>query len=147
MLYHRELSVWTSNMRRAKDTAREVKCANLVEWRSLREIEVRIRFINNTTMRGGIDLYPPVCLSVCLSIHQSIYLSIHLSIYLSICLSIHLSIYLSIHLSIHPFVYLSIHPFVYLSICLSIYPSICLSIHLSIYLSIHISMSLIRSYS
>ena len=97
--YHRELSVWTSNMRRAKDTAREVKCANLVEWRSLREIEVRIRFINNTTMRGGIDLYPPVCLSVCLSIHQSIYLSIHLSIYLSICLSIHLSIYLSIHIS------------------------------------------------
>ena len=35
-----ELSVWCSNMRRAKDTAREVKCANIVEWRSLREIEV-----------------------------------------------------------------------------------------------------------
>ena len=67
MLYHRELSVWTSNMRRAKDTAREVKCANLVEWRSLREIEVRIRFINNTRMRGGFDLYPPVCLSFYLS--------------------------------------------------------------------------------
>lgn len=37
----RELSVWTSNMRRAKDTAREVKAAHHVEWRSLREIEVR----------------------------------------------------------------------------------------------------------
>lgn len=37
----RELSVWTSNMRRAKDTAKEVKAAHHVEWRSLREIEVR----------------------------------------------------------------------------------------------------------
>lgn len=37
---NRELSVWTSNMRRAKDTAREVKSANHIEWRSLREIEV-----------------------------------------------------------------------------------------------------------
>ena len=36
----RELSVWTSNMRRAKDTAKEVKAAHHVEWRSLREIEV-----------------------------------------------------------------------------------------------------------
>jgi hypothetical protein len=32
--------VWTSNMRRAKDTAKEVKAAHHVEWRSLREIEV-----------------------------------------------------------------------------------------------------------
>ena len=32
-------------MRRAKDTAREVKCANLVEWRSLREIEVRVNTV------------------------------------------------------------------------------------------------------
>ena len=36
-----ELSVWTSNMRRAKDTAKEVKAAHHVEWRSLREIEVQ----------------------------------------------------------------------------------------------------------
>eukprot|EP00596_Hydrurales_sp_CCMP1899_P002263 CAMPEP_0119034028 /NCGR_PEP_ID=MMETSP1177-20130426/1086_1 /TAXON_ID=2985 /ORGANISM="Ochromonas sp, Strain CCMP1899" /LENGTH=503 /DNA_ID=CAMNT_0006991219 /DNA_START=82 /DNA_END=1593 /DNA_ORIENTATION=+ len=37
-----KLSVWTSSMRRARDTAKEVKCKKLTEWRSLREIEVGV---------------------------------------------------------------------------------------------------------
>lgn len=39
-----QLCVWTSNMRRARETALEMKCRpeKLVEWRSLREIEVGV---------------------------------------------------------------------------------------------------------
>jgi broad specificity phosphatase PhoE len=34
------LCVWTSNMLRSRETAAEIKCKRLVEWRALREIEV-----------------------------------------------------------------------------------------------------------
>ena len=37
-----DLCVWTSTMRRAWETAREIKANKLVEWRSLREIEVGV---------------------------------------------------------------------------------------------------------
>jgi len=37
-----EIAVWTSTMRRAKETASELKCKRLVEWRALREIEVGV---------------------------------------------------------------------------------------------------------
>jgi broad specificity phosphatase PhoE/adenylate kinase family enzyme len=37
-----ELVVWTSNLRRAWETAAEIQCKQLVEWRSLREIEVGV---------------------------------------------------------------------------------------------------------
>ena len=38
----RELCVWTSNMKRSKQTAVQVRAKKLVEWRALREIEVGI---------------------------------------------------------------------------------------------------------
>ena len=34
--------LWTSTMRRSRDTAREIKCNQIIEWRSLREIEVGV---------------------------------------------------------------------------------------------------------
>jgi 6-phosphofructo-2-kinase/fructose-2,6-biphosphatase len=37
-----DVAVWTSTMRRAKETAAELKCKRLVEWRALREIEVGV---------------------------------------------------------------------------------------------------------
>jgi hypothetical protein len=67
-------------------------------------------------------IHPPICLSICLSLHSYMYLSIHPpSIYTSILSSkhtfihsstrpyLHLSIYLSIHLFIHPSIYSSIY--------------------------------------
>lgn len=36
------LCVWTSTMRRTKETAAGIKCKRLVEWRALREIEVGV---------------------------------------------------------------------------------------------------------
>ena len=36
------LTVWTSNMKRSRQTAKEIKSKKVVEWRSLREIEVGI---------------------------------------------------------------------------------------------------------
>ena len=36
------LSVWTSTMRRARETAKEIQSKRYVEWRSLREIEVGV---------------------------------------------------------------------------------------------------------
>jgi broad specificity phosphatase PhoE/predicted kinase len=36
------VSVWTSSLRRARETAEEIPCKQLVEWRSLREIEVGV---------------------------------------------------------------------------------------------------------
>ena len=77
-----------------------------------------------------VSNYLSMCLCIYLSISPSISLAVS-SDYLSICLSVHLSMYLSICLSIYLSVYLSI----YLSVYLSIYLSVCLSIYLSIYLS------------
>jgi len=37
-----DVCVWTSTMRRARETAAELKCKRLVEWRALREIEVGV---------------------------------------------------------------------------------------------------------
>ena len=37
-----EISLWSSTMRRARETAAELKCKRLVEWRALREIEVGV---------------------------------------------------------------------------------------------------------
>lgn len=37
-----KLCVWSSTMKRSRQTARKVKCARYVEWRSLREIEVGV---------------------------------------------------------------------------------------------------------
>jgi broad specificity phosphatase PhoE/predicted kinase len=37
-----DVAVWTSTMLRAKETAAELKCKRLVEWRALREIEVGV---------------------------------------------------------------------------------------------------------
>eukprot|EP01035_Chromulina_nebulosa_P019744 gene19744-25676_t len=36
------LNVWTSTLRRARETAAEIKCKRYVEWRSLREIETGV---------------------------------------------------------------------------------------------------------
>jgi predicted kinase len=38
------LCVWSSTMKRARQTSKSIKCARYVEWRALREIEVRSRF-------------------------------------------------------------------------------------------------------
>lgn len=37
-----ELNVWTSILRRARETAAEIKCKRYVEWRALREIETGV---------------------------------------------------------------------------------------------------------
>lgn len=37
-----EICIWTSTMRRARETGAEVRCKRLVEWRALREIEVGV---------------------------------------------------------------------------------------------------------
>jgi hypothetical protein len=72
--------------------------------------------------------YRGTCVSICLSIHPSIYPSIRLSICPSVRLSIRPSVHLSVCPSILPSVRLSIRP----SIDRSIHPSIDLSIHLLI---------------
>ena len=37
-----ELTVWSSTMKRARDTCKEIKCGQVVEWRSLRDLEAGV---------------------------------------------------------------------------------------------------------
>lgn len=37
-----QLNVWTSTLRRGRETAAEIKCKRYVEWRALREIETGV---------------------------------------------------------------------------------------------------------
>ena len=82
---------------------------------------------------GRIDPYLSICRSIHLSMYPSIHLSsIHPSIYPSIHLSsIHESIYPSIHLSIHPSIYLSSYLLILLSFYLSFHPHIAISLQIT----------------
>ena len=93
-----------------------------------------------------LSTYPPIDLSIYLSMFEPTYLSTYLPTYLSVYLSIQLASQLStyvpiIYLSTYvPIIYLSTYvPIIFLSTYvspyLSIYPSTYLSIHLSIYLA------------
>jgi hypothetical protein len=80
------------------------------------------------------DANPSVRLSLCLSVHSSLFpldcLSVFLSAHLYFCVL--LSVCLSIRLSIHPLVHSSFYPFVFLYIHSS---DSCLSVFLFVYLS------------
>ncbi len=86
----------------------------------------------------SVCIYETVCLSINLSVFQSVFQSVCLLICLSINLSVSQSVCLSIGLSINLYVCQS----VCLLICLSIYLSVCQSVCLSICLSVNLSFNI-----
>ena len=87
-----------------------------------------------------MELQETICLSLCLSIHQSESLSYHSYKYPSFISPFinYLSIHQLINLFIHRFTYVSIHLSIILSIRFSIYLIIYLLIYQNINLSIHL---------